>query len=155
MKLYVEQAVFTWADRFSIYDELGNEVYYAEDENFTIGHKVRVYKYGMEIGYIKQEIFNFMPTFEMELRGEALGSIVKRLSFLSQKYDLEYKGWYVDGDCFAFNYTVYDENDLAVMQISKEILTWGDCYCLDILDDRYEEICVMILLAIDCAMCND
>ena len=35
MKLYIKQKVFSWGDKFRIYDE--NDKYYVESEVFTFG----------------------------------------------------------------------------------------------------------------------
>ena len=40
MKLYIKQRIFTWGDKFSIYDENGNEKYYVEGEILTFGKKL-------------------------------------------------------------------------------------------------------------------
>lgn len=37
MNLYMKQRIFSWGDKFSIYDAAGNECYYVEGEVFTFG----------------------------------------------------------------------------------------------------------------------
>ena len=43
MNLYIKQKVFSWNDRFFVYDENGNEKYYVEGEVFTFGKKLHLY----------------------------------------------------------------------------------------------------------------
>ena len=43
MTLYMKQKVFSWSDRFTIKDELGNDRYYVEGELFSWGHKLHVF----------------------------------------------------------------------------------------------------------------
>ena len=43
MKLYIKQKIFSWNDKFSIYDENGEERYYVEGEFFSWGKKLHVY----------------------------------------------------------------------------------------------------------------
>ena len=53
MKLYIKQKVFSWGDKFRIYDEYENDKYYVEGEVFTFGKKLHLYsKLGNEIAYI-------------------------------------------------------------------------------------------------------
>lgn len=37
MELYLKQHVFTFKDRFSVYDAAGNDIYYVEGELFSWG----------------------------------------------------------------------------------------------------------------------
>ena len=43
MKLYIQQKVFSFKDKFNIWDEAGNPKYYAEGEIFSLGKKLHVY----------------------------------------------------------------------------------------------------------------
>ena len=61
MKLYIKQHIFTWGDRFSIFDENGNERYYVEGEIFTWGKKLHLYDHqGREQAFIQQEVLTFL-----------------------------------------------------------------------------------------------
>ena len=41
--LYMRQRVFSWGDKFEIYDNAGNVKYYVEGEVFTFGKKLHLY----------------------------------------------------------------------------------------------------------------
>ena len=59
MKLYIKQRIFTWGDKFSIYDEAGNEKYYVEGEILTFGKKLHLYDLqGRELAYIDLVVSN-------------------------------------------------------------------------------------------------
>ena len=59
MNLYLKQHVFTWGDRFSIYDIDGNSVFSVESEVFTFGKKLHVFDFnGNEVAFIRQKLFN-------------------------------------------------------------------------------------------------
>lgn len=154
MKLYMEQQIFTLTDTFDIYNENNEQAYYAKADFFTFGHQVPVYKNDEQIGEISQQFALFRPTFSIYHRNEYLGNIIKEISFFSQYYTLEYNNWRVEGDWFAHEYQVYDEHNNVVMYLDKEWFTWGDAYCLNIVQEEYEEICVMIAIAIDVAICS-
>ncbi len=40
-----------------------------------------------EIGFIKQKLFCFLPTFEIEWNGQLMGHIEKRFALFRPKYD--------------------------------------------------------------------
>ncbi len=41
-KLYIKQKVFSWKDKFSVFNELGEDVYRVEGEILSIGKKLHV-----------------------------------------------------------------------------------------------------------------
>ena len=38
MNLYMKQRIFSWSEKFSIYDAAGNECYYVKGEVLTFGN---------------------------------------------------------------------------------------------------------------------
>ena len=42
MKFYIKQKVFSWGDKFSIYDANGNERYLVQGEVFSFGKKLHL-----------------------------------------------------------------------------------------------------------------
>ena len=60
MELYIKQRVFTWGDRFSVYDALEREQFYVEGEVFSFGKKLHLYDLnGQELAYIQQKVWSF------------------------------------------------------------------------------------------------
>lgn len=153
MKLYMKQKVFSWTDQFSIYDEQMNEKYYAHAA-FGFLHHVEVEKNNQVIGHVEQQLRLFLPEFIFYLHGKVLGSITREFRFFANDYSLDFNGWYVEGDWLGMDYRLFDRNGRTVMVFTKEWLTWGDTYVLDIRQEEYEDICVMIAIAIDCAICS-
>ena len=43
MKLYIKQKVFSWGDKFRVYDENYNDRYYVEGEVLSFGKKLHLY----------------------------------------------------------------------------------------------------------------
>ena len=43
MRLYMQEKVFSWRDRFKVWDEEQNEKYYVEGELFSWGKRLHVY----------------------------------------------------------------------------------------------------------------
>jgi len=149
MKLYIKQKVFSWRDRFSVWDESQYDRWYAQGEIFTLGRKLHVYgANGVEVAFIRQKILSFLPRYFIEINGIEY-EFVRELSFLRPKYSIRNLDWKVDGNFWEHNYAVTDTHG-DVMRISKAWLSWGDFYELDIIDDRNELLCLCVALAIDC-----
>ena len=73
MQLLIKQRVFSWSDTYDIYDEQGNQKYFVKNEFISLGHRLHVYDAAHnEIGFIKQKLFCFLPTFEIEWNGQLM-----------------------------------------------------------------------------------
>lgn len=155
MKLLIKQRVFSWSDTYDIYDEDENPKYYVEAEIFSWGHQLHVYDcFNNEIGIIHQKVFSFLPEFSIEIQGEIVGTIYKNFTFFKNNYEVDFKGWKVEGNYTGWNYDVYDGDELIV-NISKKLFTWGDTYVLDFVDEKDEIDGLMLVIAIDAANCKD
>ncbi|HWR18467.1 MAG TPA: LURP-one-related family protein [Clostridia bacterium] len=153
MKLYMKQKVFSWADRFTVKDELGNDRFYVEGRLFSWGKQLFVYDAasGAEVAFIKQKVMSFLPRFYVFVGGVQYLEIVKEFTFLRPRYSIYGKDWQVEGDFFEHEYSV-TQNGQFVVTISKEWLAWGDTYAINIGDPRDEVAALATVLAIDCAV---
>ena len=71
MKLYIKQKVFSWVDRFTVYDEAGADKYYVEGELFSWGKKLHILDTaGNEAAYIQQKVMSLLPRFFVYVNGE-------------------------------------------------------------------------------------
>ena len=77
MKLYIKQKVFSFKDKFNIYDERGEIKYTAEGEIFTLGKKLHITDTnGQEVIFIRQRLLTFLPKYEISLPGGETVEIV-------------------------------------------------------------------------------
>lgn len=154
MRLRFKQRFFSWFDSYDIYDTEGKVVYTVKGE-LSWGHLLRIYDAnGKELGCIKQEIFTFMPKFYMYFGEECVGSICRELSFFGPKYNIDYKGWSVEGDWWEWDYSIYNSSGSHIAQISKEIFNWTDTYVIDVRDPADALCALMLVLAIDAEKCS-
>lgn len=152
MKLYIQQKVFSWVDRFTVKDEAGQDRYYVEGEFFSFGKKLHVYDMtGAENAFIQQKVFSFLPRFFVFVNEQQVAEIVKEFTFFGQTYTIEGLGWEVNGDFLAHDYEIV-QNNRIIVTIHKEWMTWGDCYELDIADEGDEIVALSVVLAIDSVM---
>lgn len=92
MQLLIKQRVFSWSDTYDIYDEQGNQKYFVKNEFISLGHRLHVYDAAHnEIGFIKQKLFCFLPTFEIEWNGQLMGHIEKRFALFRPQYDVDFR----------------------------------------------------------------
>ncbi len=152
MKLYIKQKIFSWKDRFTVYDEAGNDKYYVEGEFFTLGKKLHVYNLqGTEVAFIEQKVFSFLPRYFVYTKGTQVAEIVKQFSFFRPRYTIEGLGWEIDGNFWQHDYVI-TQNGTPIVSIMKEWMTWGDCYELNIADAKDEIVSLAVVLAIDCVL---
>ena len=149
MKLYIKQKVFSWSDRFTVKDIHGEDRYYVEGELFSWGKKLHVYDMsGNEVAFIQQKVFSFLPRYFVYVNGSEVAEIVKEFTFFFPRYSIAGLGWDIEGSFMAHDYQI-TQNGQPIVTISKEWMTWGDSYELDITDPRDEIVALAVVLTID------
>ena len=149
MKLYIKQKVFSWSDLFTVKDSYGADRYYVEGELFSWGKKLHVYDMaGNEVAFIQQKVFSFLPRYFVYVNGEEIAEIVKEFTFLFPRYSIEGLGWDIEGSFIAHDYEI-TQDGRPIVTITKEWMTWGDSYELDITDSRDEIVALAVVLTID------
>ena len=150
MRLYIKEKVFSWGDKFTVKDELGIDKYMVEGEIFTWGKKLHVYDMaGNEVAFIKQEVWSFLPRYYVFCGDEQVTEIKKEFSFLFPRYSIEGLGWDINGRFMAHEYEITCHG-CPIVSISKEWMTWGDSYELNIANPADEIIALAVVLTIDC-----
>ena len=149
MKYYIKQRVFSFSDRFTIYDENGNDAFYAQGEIFTLGKKLRIYSLsGQELSYIEQKVFSFLPKYNIFRNGYEKAEVVKSFTFFKPHYFVNGLGLKVEGDFLAHEYSFYDYGGI-VASVSKEWLTFADAYTVDISSSQDAVDILSVVLIID------
>lgn len=149
MKLYLKQKVFSWGDKFTVYDEAGNDRYYVEGEIFSFGKKLHIYDLmGNEVAFIHQEIFSFMPKYYISIGGRDVADVKKHFTFFKHEYSVNGFGWSVHGDFWDHEYEITDGSRM-VASVYREWFTWGDAYVIDISEGVREIDALSVSLVID------
>ncbi len=155
MKLYIKEKVFTWGDQFTVKDAAGVDRYTVEGEVFTWGKKLHVYdRSGREVAFIRQKITFWMPTYILEVNGREVATIRREFTWFQPKYTVEGQNWQVQGHFWEHDYEICD-GSRQVAAITKEWMTWGDSYQLDIADPADELMALAVVLTIDCVTEQD
>ena len=150
MNYYIKQKVFSWGDKFTIYDESGKEMFYVEGEAFTFGKKLHLHSLaGNELAYIEQALFSFKPRYAIYRTGRQIAEVVKEFTFFRQEYTVNGLGWSVSGDFWDHEYEVYGMDNRLIAAVSKDWFTWGDAYMIHIEDGIDEINALATVLVID------
>lgn len=152
MNLYIKQKVFSCGDRFTVYDEYGNERYGVQGEVFTWGKKLHLFDLaGIECAFVHQEVFSFLPRFFIRRDGMDVAEVVREISFFHPKYTVKGLDWRVEGDLFAHDYAITDGAS-TIVTVSKQWMTWGDTYEIRISPEIDEINALAVVLVIDACL---
>jgi uncharacterized protein YxjI len=149
MKLYIKQRVFSWNEKFAIWDEQENQRWFAQGEYFSWGHKLHITDpQGREVAFIRQKLLALLPQYVIEIGGNSY-KLTKEISLLTPRYCLGNANWAISGNFNAHEYAATKGNE-QMMSIRKHWFTFGDSYELTItrLEDELLGLCTA--LAIDC-----
>jgi len=154
MKLYIKQRFFTLTDSFDVYGEDGQARYTVKNRLLSLLHHLTVYdQYDNIVGNVDQRFTFLLPNFDIYLQGKPVGNVSKEFSFLCPKYSISYQNWYCEGDYLGYNYEVRD-GFRTVASIHKKFFAMTDTYEVEIFDDKNEMMVLMLVLAIDAAVCS-
>lgn len=157
MKLYIKQRVFSFGDKYDIYDANQNTVFQVKGEIFTIGAKLHLYDIqGRELYFIKRKITFFMPQYEIYQNNMLCAVIKKEFTFFKPKLYVEssHGNFSIEGDFFNLDYSLY-RNGQYFGSIHKKWLSWGDSYELDIINDENAAFFCALVIAIDNCLHNE
>lgn len=151
MRLYIKEKAISWGDKFTVKDEYGNDKYTVEGQIFSFGRKLHVFDMtGREVALIKQDIWSWMPRYEVFCGARKVATIRKEVSFFP-KYRIDGLGWEISGNFTAHDYEI-TQSDRQIISIRKERKTWGDSYELSISNPDDEIVALAVVLTIDCVM---
>ena len=154
MKLHFKQRFFSWFDSYDIYDEDG-EVFFTVEGKMSWGHKLVIYdRRGNEIAMVQQEVLTLLPRFDLYIGGSLAGTMSKELSFFKPRYNIDFNGWYIEGNFMEWDYSIRDGSGAEIAVVSKELMHWTDQYVLETLYDEDALGALMVVLAIDAEKCS-
>lgn len=154
MRLLFKQRMFSWFDSYDIYDEAGNTLYVVKGQ-LSWGHCLKIYNAnGNEIGTVKERIFTLLPKFEIYMNDNYVGCISKEFTFFKPAYNIDFKGWHVEGDFFEWDYQISDGMGQCVATVSKQLFNWTDTYVIDVCNSQDALATLMLVLAIDAEKCS-
>ena len=103
---------------------------------------------------MKQQVFTFLPKFDLYIGEQCVGTICKEFTFLRPSFTLDCKGWRMEGSFMEWDYTILDAQNRQVATVSKELFHWTDTYVIDVAEEQDALYALMIVLAIDAEKCS-
>jgi uncharacterized protein YxjI len=151
MRFYVKQKVFSLKDRFKILDEAENEAYQVSGRMFSFKNKLELQDMSEKpLMRAEKKLFSFFPTyFLFDLQGNKIATVKKKFGLRANfMITIGNEVLDVDGSLFGYNFSVF-RNGSAVVTISKKVISWGDSYEIDILDEREIDLYLFLVIIID------
>lgn len=149
MRLLFKQRFLSFFESYDIYGE-SEEVLFTVKGKIGLGHRFNVYNsIGEQVGEIKQVVFRLLPEYAIFVNGQQLGTVRKKFRLLKNDFDIDFMGWYADGDFFGFDYAIYDVSGNQVASISKQLFKFTDTYVIDVLNPQNALYALMLTVAID------
>lgn len=147
----IKQKIFSFGDKFSIKDEMGQDVFYVRGKVFSLGNKLSIEDLdGNEVVYIEQKLFKFLPEYSIYLYGSYAAKVKKELSFFKSSFviDSSFGNYKVEGDFFSLNFTIL-KNGITVAKVDKEFFSFSDTYGADINDNEDQAFMLALVIVID------
>ena len=150
-KLYIKQKFWTLLDKFTVKNEAGNDIYYANQNFRFFGDSFTVYRANGQVAFeIEKRVFTWLPKFDIAFANGRVLTIYQELSFLKRRLQIDPQGlnYRVIGDFWDYDFTLYQGNR-NVGYVQKRFFSWVDTYELVIYQDADAELFLAVVLAID------
>ncbi len=154
MRLLFKERMFSWFDSYDIYEESGAVAYTVRGQ-LSWGHCLKIFDaFDYEIATVKERILTFLPKFELYLGDRYAGCVSKEFSFFTPRYNIDCKGWRVQGNFLEWDYQIVDAYGGFIAAISKQLFNWTDTYVIDVPNPQNALYALMLVLAIDAEKCS-
>lgn len=148
MKLYVNEKLFSFHNRFYVKDESDKDVYEISSKIISLGDKTTINDIeGNKIAYIEQELLHLTPHYNVYINDILEFQIIKKFQLFKNDYTLS-NGYRVEGKFMMLDFTVYDNNNIQIGSIKRKFFSIGDKYEIEINDISKKEIVLAIIVAI-------
>lgn len=148
MRLFVKEKVISLHNRYFIYNENQEQEYEIESKIISLGDKTTIYDKNHNIvAYIAQNQFHFIPKYDVYINNQLQFSIQRKLKLFEIKYILS-NNYKVEGDLFALSVVIKNSNDEKIAFINRDLISIGDKYCIEILNENELPIILSIIVSI-------
>ncbi len=152
-KFYLKQKVFSFTDRYKVYDENQNVAYHCEGHFLSFTHRMDFFETAANrhLFTIKKRLFTFLPVYLLtDASGKTVAIVRKRFTLLKHKLEIEsdYGHYTIEGDYFAHTFTIFADGG-PLVDVRKKWLSWGDSYEIEITSDNNVGFFVALVVMID------
>lgn len=149
-ELRVKQQFTFGGEKFTILDEQGQPAYSVEGSFLEIPKRFLIRdSAGRLVSQITKTFWSFLPKFTIEMDGGHSFSLTKELTFFKDRYQVENLGLVLKGNIWDLEFSLLDANGQLVATISKELFHLTSHYQVLIQDERYQDLVISLVIAID------
>lgn len=149
MRMYIKQKMWSFNEKFYVYDRDNEPQYFVEGKLFSFPKKFSFQDMNGNVLYeIKQVAWSLFPKFKIFKDNELVAVVSRKASFFSPKYEISNLAWSVRGNITGHEYTIYAGN-YRLADISRAFFSMGDFYEINIHDEEYAELILVVVIVID------
>ena len=151
MKFYIKQKVFSFKDQFAIKDVEGNDLYKVEGKVFSLKNKLELQDMQEDVKLkAEKKLFRLLQEYTIFSTNDEQVAIVKRKFGIKPKFLVTVDGreLTVNGSFFQHSFEILQDEKL-IATFTKKVISWGDSYEIDILDESRLELNLFIVVIID------
>ena len=155
MKLYMNQRVFTYKDKFNIKNAFNGVEYTANGKILALTKRFTIDdKNGKKVAVIRKKIISIFPNYKIKIVGGENYKLKRKFTFFKHKYKVKPLDWELKGDFIDHNYEMKGKEG-TIMSIRKKWFQWGDTYELDIPNENNALLSLCIAIAVDAELASD
>lgn len=154
MKLYIKPEDITLVNyKLSVKNEDGQDVY----KIASVSDNLMRYKWKMwdtndnELMVVEQKkaLTMMAVNFDVIIGGQHVMDIMQKVKFTKYFFQIPQYDITIDGDFISHVFNITQKGNV-VAKIQRKILSWGDCYEIDISDPSYEMTVLAAVIAVEC-----
>lgn len=156
MLLYIKQKIFSFNDKYDVYNPNLEPVYHVESEFLTLLSKIHLYDlYGNELFYIKKNFTFLFAQYDIYSKNKLCATVNQKFSLFSNKLSVssDYGEIEIQGDIFGMDFNIIC-NGILLGSIRKKWLSIGDSYELEIVNENDAGFFTALAIAIDNCLHN-
>ncbi len=157
MRYQIRQKIFSFGDNFTIKDESGQDNYIVRGKVFSFGDKLKIEDmHGNELVYIEQQLFRFLPEYNIFAGGQHMAMVKKEFTFFKPKFIINSQlgAYEIEGDIFSHDFTIL-KNGMIVAVVSKQWFSFSDTYGVDISGNEDQAFMLALVIVIDQVLHDD
>ncbi|MFP7495186.1 LURP-one-related family protein [Terribacillus saccharophilus] len=152
---YIKQKTFSFKDSFSVFDADQREVYRVKSKLFSWQNRLTITDLDdRPLAEIKQQLSFLKPRYIIEENGKPVAEVTKNFTFFKANFSMKPQNWNLDGDVWAHQYTLTDENG-TLMHVTKKWFSWGDTYEMQIEDESHLLTYIAVMIVLDMVLHNN
>lgn len=151
MKYYLKQKKFSFKDKFTVKDQAGNDLFQVQGKVISIRNKIDLMNMdGSTVLSAEKKLWTFMSTYNIfSNHKEEIATVKRKFGFKPNfSVTMGNQELHVSGSIFGHSFVIKQEGQ-DVATISKKIISWGDAYEVDIIDEHNKELLLFIVIIID------